>query len=135
MTLSVEELEEAHDFAAQLAVRAGQMLRQNAWDRIRHAWGPRSGAGSKGNDTAAAAPLNEQLKNGSSTDIVTDVDLSVERFVVSELKKRYSQGSPCGSGAAPAWEVLAEEEYAASGETRYISREVSSSEALRAMSA
>jgi stalled ribosome rescue protein Dom34 len=111
--LTADDLEEAHDFAARLAVRAGQMLRQNAWERIQHAWQPPSDPSSS---TSSSSALNEQLKNGSSTDIVTDVDISVEQFVVSELKERYGSRG---------WQVLAEEEYAAKGDNRYLCGQVS----------
>ncbi len=135
--LSEAELEEAHDFAVRLAVRAGEMLRQNARERIYSSWrqplhptSPSSSSHAQPNSEesdAAAAGIAGELKNGSSTDIVTAVDLSVERFVVGELKKRYcsSPSSTATRDVQVKWDVLAEEEYASKGDNTYRCGDVS----------
>lgn len=84
------DLEAIHDFAASLAVRAGALLATHAYQRAR-----------SGHPDAKS--LNQREKD-SSVDIVTDIDVAVEQFVLEEIRKHY-----------PVHHVLAEESYSAGG--------------------
>lgn len=91
---SPQKLREYHDFAANLAVRAGHLLCSAAFKRTQR---------SVSAETTPSQTLEWREKD-SGVDVVTDTDIAVEGFIVSRIRERY-----------PEHHILAEETYAAGG--------------------
>lgn len=92
-------LEELHDFATSLALRAGDALRQAAFARTQR----------------GGAALHASQKAGGSTDIVTQVDEDIEALIVAAIRERY-----------PKHDIIAEESYSTGGSAAFSIDEVSS---------
>lgn len=104
------DLEAIHDFATSLCMRAGSALRANALHRAQSGYLSASSAGvgpSRATDAAVADTLNIQDKD-SNVDIVTDVDIAVEKLILDAIRERW-----------PEHKLLAEESYAAGGSKRF----------------
>lgn len=108
------DLEAVHDFATDLAVRAGALLRQAAFSRSQAGYlPPPSASTSTSTSTSAAStatttPDLDVRDKQSNVDIVTETDLRVEKFILDEIRARY-----------PRHALLAEETYAAGGSKRF----------------
>ncbi|SPO35064.1 related to quinic acid utilisation protein QUTG (inositol-1(or 4)-monophosphatase) [Pseudozyma flocculosa] len=100
-------LEQYHDFATDLAVRAGALLCQSAFTRAQAGYCPPSPTTSLPSSTDNTAALNIKDKD-SSVDVVTDTDIAVENFIIGEIKRRF-----------PEHRILAEETYAAGGSKKF----------------
>ncbi|PWN20467.1 inositol monophosphatase [Microstroma glucosiphilum] len=111
-TSSMIDLEAIHDFATDLAVRAGALLRQAAFSRSQAGYLPppvASSSSSSSNDTSLSETPDLDVRDKqSNVDIVTETDLRVEKFILEEIQKRY-----------PGHALLAEETYAAGGSKRF----------------
>lgn len=88
-------LVDIHDFAVDLALRAGSMVRNSALRRAQRshltADGCEAGEGSGGSDTRLKA---------SQVDLVTEVDVAVEDFIREEIERQW-----------PTHRIVAEESY------------------------
>ncbi|PWN49873.1 inositol monophosphatase [Violaceomyces palustris] len=101
------DLESIHDFATKLAIQAGTALRTNAFHRSRQGHHPASKSKTKptrrGKDCNDGNTLNVQEKD-SSVDIVTDVDLQVEKLILERIRSAW-----------PGHKIIAEETFSSSG--------------------
>lgn len=104
------DLELIHDFLTDLSLRAGALLRRNVLFRAQQGY-PQSSSQHHQNDNLDTLNIADK---DSSVDIVTDVDLAVEKFIISEIKERF-----------PDYVVLAEETYSAGGDKKFNLDEVS----------
>lgn len=102
------DLSAIHDFCADVAIRAGRILSSHAWSRA-----------TLGDASLSASDQLGTQDKDSSVDIVTQVDVSVEKFVTDEIRKRY-----------PDYRIIAEETYAAGGSQKFQLTDVSSGRRL-----
>lgn len=104
ISLAAPDLSAIHDFCTDVAIRAGRILSAHAWSRA-----------TLGDAALSAADQLGTLDKDSSVDIVTQVDVSVEKFVTDEIRKHF-----------PGHRIIAEETYAAGGSQKFHLTDVSS---------
>jgi len=104
-------LEEVHDFLTSLSIKAGSLLRKNVFFRSQQGYPSSSSSSSSTTTTTSSDSTLDTLRiedKDSSVDIVTDVDLAVEEFIISKIRQRF-----------PEYQILAEETYAAGGSKKF----------------